>query len=544
MSFSRQIKDRINGLFEGLESWQVARNTIAAAIIVFYSARFTSEAQKHGFKKTLFGYLFAIVKKVPLAQGKIDSEMKQTLQKLEKHILGDFEGANEPKYLTLPAEGVAQDKLLNMLKKWKGLEENRWKKGQVSGGIYHGGDNLVRFCSQVYSYFALSNPLHPEIFPYVRKMEAEVISMALGLFNGRPGCCGAMTSGGTESILMAMLAYRNRARARGITEPEIISADTAHAAFDKGAHYFGIKLIKVAVDDKTFKMDMKACKAALTENTIALVGSAPTFPHGIIDPIQELSDLAQEHKLGLHVDCCLGSFLMPCLEKIGYKPPGFDFRVPGVTSISADSHKYGYAPKGSSLVMFSSTELRSYQFFVAPEWPGGVYCSPTMPGSRPGGLIASTWAAMVSLGEDGYLECARGVMKAAKTIENGLRKIEGIQVLGQPDMSIIAFNADQSSAVGRKINIYMVSDAMKKRDWNLNSLQRPASIHICCTYLHREVAEKFVNDVRDSVREVLENPDLYKKGQAAIYGLAETIPDTSLTEDIAKGYLDIVLKAS
>jgi sphinganine-1-phosphate aldolase len=364
------------------------------------------------------------------------------------------------------------------------------------------------------------------------------------MFNGGPSACGAMTSGGTESILMAMLAYRNRGRARGIVEPEIIAADTAHAAFDKAAHYFGIKLIKVAVDEKSFKMDMKACRAALTDNTVALVGSAPTFPHGIIDPIQELSDLAQEHKLGLHVDCCLGSFLIPMLDKIGYKTAPFDFRLPGVSSISADSHKYGYAPKGSSIVMFNSADLRSYQYFVAPEWPGGVYCSPTMPGSRPGGLIAATWAAMVNLGEEGYLDCARGIMKAAKTIEAGLRKTEGIQVLGQPDMSIIAFGADTDSAVGRKLNVYMISDAMKKRDWNLNALQKPASIHICCTYLHKDLAEKFIADVRDSIKEVLENPDMYKKGAAAIYGMTETIPDTSLTEDIAKGYLDIVLKAS
>jgi len=320
------------------------------------------------------------------------------------------------------------------LRKWKKTEESKWNEGQVSGGVYHGGVQLIQFLVEVYGCFALSNPLHPEIFPFVRKMEAEVVSMTVNLFNGGDGCCGAMTSGGTESILM------------------------------------------------------------------------------------------------------------PFLSKIGYNPPPFDFRVLGVTSISADTHKYGFAPKGSSVVMFSSNELRHHMYFVSPEWTGGIYASPTMSGSRAGGLIAATWAALVHIGEDGYLECARAIMDAAKKIERGVGQIDGLRVQGSPDMSVIAICADEKSARGRQINIFKIGEAMGKRHWSLNTLQKPGAIHICCTYLHRRVTDKFLFDLEESIQDVLANPENFKSGSAAIYGATESLPDTSLVSDMAKGFIDTLFK--
>jgi len=268
------------------------------------------------------------------------------------------------------------------------------------------------------------------------------------------------------------------------------------------------------------------------------LGSAPTFPQGILDPIEALSKLALERQVGLHVDACLGSFLLPFLPACGYTLPVFDFRLPGVSSLSADTHKYGYAPKGTSVLMYSSQELRAYQYFVAPDWTGGIYASPGMPGSRPGGLIAAAWAAMVAMGRSGYEHCARVIMESATAIAKGIPLIPGLRVLGTPAMSVVAFASSDPS-----LNVFAVGEAMSKRHWNLNTLQHPASVHICCTYMHRgDVATKFLTDLADSVQQVRQHPELFKKGSAAIYGLAESLPDTSLITDMCKGFLDTLYK--
>jgi len=299
----------------------------------------------------------------------------------------------------------------------------------------------------------------------------------------------------------------------------------------------------VDVDPGTFSANVKAMDKAINSNTIALVGSAPGFPQGIIDPISELSALAVKHKLGLHVDCCLGSFLVPFAEKAGYKLPLFDFRLPGVTSISCDTHKYGYAPKGTSVILYRSFELRHNQYFVSPQWMGGIYCSPSMPGSRPGGLVVATWAAMVAMGEDGYVNCAKAILNSAREIKSGINQIDGVRVLGDPAVSVIAFGIDPNSQKAKNLNIYKVGEAMGKRQWNLNTLQYPSSIHICCTYMHREKAQVFLSDLKESIEEVQQYPERFKSGMAAVYGLAESIPDGSIITDMTKGYIDILYKA-
>jgi len=244
-----------------------------------------------------------------------------------------------------------------------------------------------------------------------------------------------------------------------------------------------------------------------------------------------------EHKIGLHVDGCLGGFLLPFVEKAGYKVRPFDFRVAGVTSISADTHKYGYAPKGSSVVMYRNRRLRSSMYFVASQWTGGIYTTATMPGSRPGGLVAATWAALIRMGESGYVECARAIMQASKQIEAGIRQMDGIMVLGQPDMSVIAFGTDPRSL--HPINVLKVGEAMKSiGGWSLNVLQRPPSVHICCTYMHRNVADKFLNDLQQAIQQIRDNPKRFQSGSAAIYGLAQTIPDSALVDEIGLFFLD------
>jgi len=304
-----------------------------------------------------------------------------------------------------------------------------------------------------------------------------------------------MTSGGTESILMAMKAYRDRALdERGITAPELIVCRTAHAAFDKAAAYFRIKLVQLEADPVTQTLPPAAVRAALTANTIAIAASAPTFPHGAVDPVPELAAIAAAAGVGLHVDCCLGSFVVPFARAAGADIPAFDFSVPGVTSISADTHKYGFAPKGSSVVMFASPALRRHMYYVTTSWVGGIYASPTITGSRAGALVAATWAALMCVGRKGYREAAEKMLGVAAQLRAGIPRIPGLKVVGKSALTVVAFTVDESSPdskdrEGGNITVYKVSQAMNKLfHWHLNSLQAPAAAHLCVTWANHETA--------------------------------------------------------
>jgi sphinganine-1-phosphate aldolase len=315
---------------------------------------------------------------------------------------------------------------------------------------------------------------------------------------------------------------------------------SAHAAFDTAAFYFKINIIRTPVDPVTFKADVKAMEAAITPNTVCLVGSAVQFPQGVFDPIEEIGALALKHDIPMHVDSCLGSFLVPYLDRAGYPTKPFDFRVPGVTSISADTHKFGYAPKGSSIVMYSSKALREYQFFCVTEWPGGVYASPSIFGSRPGALVAGTWAVLMNMGDDGYLQACTEIMGAAKDIREGLGAVPEVKLLGAFESSVVCFTSSDESAC----SIYSVCDELKGKGWNLNILQFPRAVHLCVTWANHTTAAQFVRDVRAAIAAVRSRPSAeYKKGAAAIYGLAETLPDRSIIADVAKGYIECMYVA-
>ncbi|ETE63813.1 Sphingosine-1-phosphate lyase 1 [Ophiophagus hannah] len=346
-------------------------------------------------------------------------------------------------------------------------------------------------------------------------MEAEVVRMACTLFHGGAKSCGTMTSGGTESILLACKAYRDLAYEKGIKYPEMLVPVSAHAAFDKAAHYFRIKIVHIPLTE-LMQVDVKAMKKAITKNTAML--------------------LALKYDIPFHVDACLGGFLIVFMEKAGFPlQQCFDFRVKGVTSISADTHKYGYAPKGSSVIMYSDAKYRHHQFFVAPDWQGGIYPSPTIAGSRPGCLIAACWATMVHLGERGYVEATRKIISTTRFIVSELQKIDHIRIIGKPEVSVFAFKSDS-------FDIYLLSPLLIARGWNLNILQFPRSIHFCVTLLQTEpgVAEQFLKNVRECVSEIMKNPKEKTSGMTAIYGLAQAIPDRNLVSEIAGGYLDSI----
>jgi glutamate/tyrosine decarboxylase-like PLP-dependent enzyme len=309
---------------------------------------------------------------------------------------------------------------------------------------------------------------------------------------------------------------------------------TAHAAFDKASQYFNIKLVHIPVDEN-YRADVEAARRAITPNTIVIVGSAPSFPHGAIDPIEEISETAREHGIGFHTDACLGGFVLPWAEKLGYPVPGFDFRLPGVTSISADTHKYGYAAKGTSVILYRSRELLHHQYYTATDWPGGLYFSPTFAGSRPGALSAACWAALTSIGAEGYLSATKKILETAQIIKNGIRQITELRVLGDP-LFVVAFASET-------LDIYKVLDYMARKKWSLNGLHRPACVHLCVTLRHTQpgVAQRFIDDLREAVSFVKDHPE--EKGtMAPVYGMAATLPLRGLVSDMLKRYLDLIFK--
>jgi glutamate/tyrosine decarboxylase-like PLP-dependent enzyme len=356
------------------------------------------------------------------------------------------------------------------------------------------------------------------------------------MLNGQgQDACGTLSSGGTESILLAMKTYRDWAsETKNITKPEMIVPVTAHAAFNKASQYFGIRAIHIPVDS-SFRADVDAARKAVGRNTVAIVGSAPSFPHGAIDPIEGLSELARQHKIGFHTDACLGGFILPWAEKLGYPVPKFDFRLPGVTSISVDTHKYGYAAKGTSVILYRGQELRHFQYYTATDWPGGLYFSPTFAGSRPGALSAACWAALTSIGVQGYMDATQKILATADIIKNGIRGIPELHVLGDP-LFVIAFASDS-------LDIYKVLDQMTHKKWSLNGLHKPPCAHICVTLRHTQsgVAERFVEDLRESVAHVKAHPE-EKGGMAPVYGTAASMPMRGLVSAMLKKYLDLNVK--
>jgi sphinganine-1-phosphate aldolase len=481
---------------------------------------------------------------IPAVRARLDQEYEQLLAGVEASVK-PYRGevASFPR---LPERGLASDEVLQTVEDLAARERPRWRDGLASGSVYHGGDEHVAFLNRVYATTSQVNPLHADLWPSGAKFEAEIVSMTAAMLGDAVGSddpsrqiVGTVTSGGTESILLAMKAYRDRARARTrargrITRPEVVAPTTAHVAFDKAAQYFGIKLVRVPVG-ADYRADVGAMRRAVTRNTVALVGSAPTFPHGVIDPVEELAAAAAERGIGFHTDACLGGFVLPWARRLGYDVPAFDFRVPGVTSMSADTHKFGYAAKGTSVVLYRGTELRSHQYFTATEWPGGLYFSPTLAGSRPGGLSAACWAAMVATGEDGYLEATRRVLETGAAVREGIAAIPQLHVLGDP-LWVVAFASDS-------IDIYRVLEHMTRRGWSLNGLHRPAAVHLCVTLRHTRpgVAERFLADLRASVAEVQAEP-AGESGVTPVYGLAATVPFRGMVGDLLKKYVDLLYR--
>jgi glutamate/tyrosine decarboxylase-like PLP-dependent enzyme len=417
---------------------------------------------------------------------------------------------------SLPERGRPRDEILAEIATMAEEEDAFWETGKCSGTMYCGDHEHYDFMTEAFGRFAHVNALQRDMCPSQTKFEAEIIAMTLDVLNGAAVTdgepAGVVTTGGTGSILHGMLAYREWGRQeRGITRPNVVKPETAHPAFDKACHLFGIELRKAPIDEKTTQVDVGAVAGLIDGDTVAIVGSACNYGYGTVDPMEELSDLALERGVGLHVDSCLGGFILPFGQKLGYDIPVYDYRLPGVTSISADTHKYGYAFKGSSVCTFRDKALRNAQYFFLTDWSGGKYCSPGIEGSRSGGILAATWAAMVSFGWDGYLRYAQQIFETSSAMQDAVRSHAELRLLGNPTF-LFSFTSDE-------FDVYHVNDFMRTRGWRFNGQQYPNALHMAVTRPQTQpgVADAFAADLHEAVRYAKEHAGEPAQS-GAIYG--------------------------
>ncbi len=398
--------------------------------------------------------------------------------------------------MKLPRSGMPQAEIMRRLREAM-ADDAPWDKGRTFLLVYGVDEKHLEVLQDAHSLYIQTNGLGAgSMFPSIARLEADVVAIAAELL-GRPEAVGNITSGGTESILMGIRCALEGARMRSprLAEPEMVVPESAHPAFQKAAQIFGIREIRVP-PARDYTADARAMAAAITERTVAIVGSAPNYPFGTIDPLAELSELALERGVHLHADCAVGAFALPFLSRLGEAVPPFDFSLPGISTISADIHKYGFGERGSSLILYRDAALQERARFVLDAWSAGPYRTPTIAGSRPGAVVASAWAILHYFGEDGYLRLTREMMQATRALQAGVERIPGFRVLGTPAMHLFAFTSEQS-------DIWAVGEAMAERGWHIHrQATEPRSLHLVVTPIHAPVVCAFLSDLEAAAREV------------------------------------------
>jgi len=393
--------------------------------------------------------------------------------------------------MKLPESGTPREELFTRMREMKTRDAD-WRGGRTWSLVYPATEDVDEVLREANTLYMFENALNPFRFPSLRKMEAEVVAMTASLLNAGDGAGGSMSSGGTESILLAVKTARDRGKEeKGIERPEMVIPHSAHPAFAKAAKYLGLEMKQAPLRDD-LRADVARAAKLITENTVLLVGSAPSYPHGVIDPITDLAALAAERNISFHTDACVGGFLLPFLERLGYPVPPFDFRVPGVTTMSADVHKYGYCTKGASVIVHREQATLQYQMFMYDQWPGGMYGSAAMAGTRPAAPIAAAWAVMNYLGEAGYLRLQKLVMETAQQLRRGIESTPPLRIWGNPDATLLAFGSDE-------IDVMAVGDVMDDKGWHLDRQQNPGALHLMVTPNHAKIVDRFLGDLREAV---------------------------------------------
>lgn len=418
----------------------------------------------------------------------------------------------------LPAQGRRPDEVLAELRGF-GAQDPDYRHGRLWSLVYWIDEDYERFLAEAYRMFSSANGLNPGAFKSLKRLEGEIIGWVASLQHGDEQVCGVVTSGGTESCLLAAKTYRDLARkTRGVTRPQMVLPVTAHVAWFKAAEYFGIEPRLLPLDAQ-LRPDLTRLEPLINRHTVMILGSAPGYPHGGIDPIAELGAVAQRHGIPLHVDACVGGFILPFMALNGIELPPWDYRVPGVCSISADVHKYGYAAKGASTITYRTLELLKHQMFVHTDWPGGVFASPALLGTRPGGAYAAAWAAMNYHGVAGYRALARRTIEAFERLRDGVAAMPELRVLGQPSGPLLGYGARDPA-----LAIYAVGDQMDARGWSVNRLQSPEGLHAMVTAQHLGVVDDYLADLKAAVAAAQADPALAGQGSAATYGMLAHVP--------------------
>lgn len=413
--------------------------------------------------------------------------------------------------VSLPAQGTAREAILSQLDE-AAAGDLPWLERLAAGTNYVAGDDVTEVAKQAYLRFFSTNGLLPSTFPSLARFEREVIDYAAGLLHG-PDAVGSITSGGSESILMGVKSARDRARVvhPEITAPRMVVPDSAHPAFWKAAHYFGLELVRVPLD-ADLQIDLAAYRAAIDDRTVLLVASAPSLTLGMVDPIETIGPWALERDINLHVDSCVGGFFLPFAEKLGYPVPTFDFRVPGVTTISADLHKFGYTAKGTSTIMSRDPEIFRHQVFSfgGPDRPDDWYVTPSMTGTRPGGAIAAAWAVMTYLGEEGYLRVVGATMAYLRRWWDGIEAIDGLEMMGVPAMSVFGYTS-------KTLDMFAIADGLESRGWMVFRDTHPVpSIRFMQSAGHEPFVDAYLADLRE-ITELVRSGQLTSDGGRATY---------------------------
>ncbi|MEQ8718161.1 MAG: aspartate aminotransferase family protein [Acidimicrobiales bacterium] len=427
----------------------------------------------------------------------------------------------------LPDKGLDPAEILADLESL-GTRDVAWRDGRSWSLVYHAGDDHKELLDAAYRLYASTNGLSPSAFPSLATMEADIVAVALDLLRAdRSTAGGTMASGGTESIMLALKAYRDRRVAGGEgTRPHLVVPVTAHPAFHKGAQLLGYDVTVTGIGED-LRADLAQIEAALRPETTVVGASAPCYPYGVIDPIADIGELAADRGTGLHIDACLGGFALPFIRRLGRDVAPFDFEVDGVTSISADLHKYGYAAKGASTVLYRDRDLRRHQYFTHIGWPGGSFGSPTLLGSRNGGVIAAAWAGLRHLGRDGYESIFASIMDVTDRLREGITALDGFSILGDPAMSVMAFGS-------RHHDVFAVADTLEESGWRIDRQRDPDCLHLIVNPTHTvDVADAFLADLRAAAAAA---PPPGKNRGAAAYGVVAELGDDDT--DVAAAITD------
>lgn len=476
----------------------------------------------------------------------------------------------DPQPHRFPASATPVSDLLHTIRQ-KRTRDIDWRRGRAFCLIYHPGDEREHAIKEVFDQYYADNALNPTATPSLAELESEAVSMCADLFHGDREVCGNITTGGTESILLAVKTARDWASKNKphIKRAHVVVPESVHPAFMKAFQIMEVDYTAVKVGSD-YRADVAAMERAIRPETILLVASAPSYPFGVMDPITDIAALAGRRGLLCHVDACIGGFMLPFLSEIGYQVPAFDFRVAGVTSLSADIHKYGYSPKGASVILYRDHDLRRHQFSLYTKWAGGIYASPTITGTRAGGNIAGAWAALRTIGREGYVEMARATMAATEQLKQAAAEIPELELMGRPDMSIVTVQS-------RQIDVYMLADELNKKGWHFERQQLPPSLHFTVNYIHRDIMDEFIADLKSCITTVSDKrmaqlgnklqtsvvkglskilpdgaiarlqknstPDINNENKAAMYGMMGALSGTDDLEQIVLDFLDSIYTA-